>query len=244
VVILKEQLNDKQEQKIQGIKFVTGRLKDRRAVIAWTGFGKANAAMTTALLIEHFRPNEVIFTGIAGGVNPQLQPGDIVIAEKTAQHDLGILTAEGIENKGALNPIDGKRNPVFFPTDKRLLKLAEQAARQVRLETIKTNTAERGPKIIKGVVVTGDIFIASTAKCIELRKRLVADAVETEGGAVAQICYQQGIPYLVVRSISDKANEKALEDVNKFYEKAAINSATLVAEIVGLLDSKFFPEKD
>jgi len=235
VMMLEEQLADKQQQKIEGMRFVTGRLKGRPVVVAWTGIGKVNAAMTTTLLIEHFRPSEVIFSGIAGGVNPQLSPGDIVIAAETAHHDMGILAADGFYNRGVINPLDGWRNPVYLPADKRLLKLAEQAADQVELEVIKTTVGERSPKIIKGVVVTGDVFVASPAKCAELRERLNADAVEMEGAAVTQICYQRRIPHLVVRSISDKADETAREDSMMFQEMAAKNSATLIAKIAELL---------
>jgi len=102
------------------------------------------------------------------------------------------------------------------------------------------STTERAPKIVKGVVVTGDAFIASTDKCIELRKKLGADAVEMEGAAVAQICYQRRIGYLVIRSISDKADEGL--DKQTFYIMAAKNSSSLVAELVGLLGTEL-PEE-
>ena len=237
VIPLKEQLQNKHEQTIEGIKFVTGRLKTRKVVIASTGIGKVNAAMTTILVIEHFRPNEVIFTGISGGLNPQLLHGDIIIAEKIAQHDLGIWTETGLENRGEINPFTGIRNPIFFPADKQLLKLAERAAEKLDLEKIKIDTEERTPKIVKGTVVTGDVFVVSTAKRTELRNRLTADAVEMEGAAVAQICYQHNIPYLAIRSICNKADEKVNEDLDRFTEIAAKNSAALAAEIVGLLST-------
>ncbi|MBA7655978.1 5'-methylthioadenosine/S-adenosylhomocysteine nucleosidase [subsurface metagenome] len=243
IIMLEDELTDKQEQRIEGMKFASGRLNGKRIVVAWTGIGKVNAAMTTTLLIEHFRPNEVIFTGVAGGINPQLSPGDIVIAEKTAQHDSGTLWPDSFEHRGARNPLDGWRNPVFFPADERLLKLAVQAAEQVELETIKTSIGERTPRIVKGVVVTGDVFVASPEKCTELRNELGADAVEMEGAAVAQICYQQGIPCLVIRSISDKADEKAREDLGMFHTMAAKNSARLVTEMVELLASELSVEK-
>jgi len=121
--------------------------------------------------------------------------------------------------------------------------LAVQAAEQVELETIKTSIGERTPRIVKGVVVTGDVFVASPEKCIELRNELGADAVEMEGAAVAQICYQQRIPCLVIRSISDKADEKAREDLGMFHTMAAKNSARLVARIVELLASELSVEK-
>jgi adenosylhomocysteine nucleosidase len=243
IIMLEDKLAEKQDQRIEGMKFASGKLNGKRIVVAWTGIGKVNAAMTTTLLIEHFRPNEVIFTGVAGGINPSLSPGDIVIAEKTAQHDSGTLWPDGFEHRGARNPFDGWRNPVFFPADERLLTLAQRAGGQVELETIKTSIGEREPRIVKGVVVTGDVFVASPQKCIELRNELGADAVEMEGAAVAQICYQQSVPCLVIRSISDKADEKAREDLGMFHTMAAKNSARLVVGIVELLASELSVEK-
>ena len=235
VTMLQEQLTDAQDHQIEGMRFVTGTLKDKKVVVAWTGVGKVNAAVTATLLIEHFRPTQVIFTGIAGGINPNLAPGDIVIAEQTAHHDMGIMWPDEFQYRGVSNPLDGRRNPVFFPADERLLELAEKAARQVSLKAIGTSEKATVPKIVRGVVVTGDVFVASTEKCNELRHKLKADAVEMEGAAVAQICYQRSIPHLVIRSISDKADEKAREDLMMFQEMAAENSARFIVEIVGLL---------
>jgi len=93
------------------------------------------------------------------------------------------------------------------------------------------------------VIVTGDSFIASTEKCAELRKKLNADAVEMEGAAVAQICYQRQIDHLVIRSISDNADEGAVTDKQMFYILAAKNSSDLVAEMIGLLGSELSAEK-
>jgi adenosylhomocysteine nucleosidase len=237
-MMLEEQLTDKHQQQIEGMKFVTGRLHGKSVVVAWTGIGKVNAAMTTTLLIEHFSPAQVIFSGIAGGVNPKLEPGDIVIAAETAHHDMGILGDDGFYNRGVINPLDGIRNPVYLLADDHLLKLAEKAAEQVELEKIKTTVGERSPRIIKGVVVTGDVFVASVEKGAELREKLNADAVEMEGAAVAQICYQRQIPHLVVRSISDKADATARVDSMLFQEMAAKNSSALIVKITELLSSQ------
>jgi len=236
ITLLEDQLTDTQEQRIEGMRFVSGKLDGKRVVIAWTGIGKVNAAMTATLLIEHFKPSELLFTGIAGGINPQLWPGDIVIAAEIAHHDMGVLTPQSFDYRGAMNPLDGWRNPVFLPADERLLELAQRAAGQLELETIRTTAGERLPRIIKGIVVTGDVFVASPEKCAELRQQLGADAVEMEGAAVAQICYQRRIPHLVIRSISDKADEGAVLDKQLFQMVAAKNSASLVAEIISLLD--------
>lgn len=244
VTLLEDRLTDPKEHQIEGIRFVTGTLHSRNVVVAWTGIGKVNAGMTTTLLIEHFKPEQIIFTGIAGAVNPELKPGDIVIAEKTAHHDMGTVWPEGFFVKGVKNRLDGIENPVFFPADKMLLKCAQRAAELIDMRRLETVAGERKPKIITGVIVTGDSFIASTEKCDELRKKLQADAVEMEGAAVAQICYQRQINHLIIRSISDSADEGAVFDKQMFYILAAKNSSDLVAEMIDLLGSELSKEKD
>jgi adenosylhomocysteine nucleosidase len=234
VVLLQNELADRRDHQIEGMEFAAGKMNGKQVVIAWTGIGKVNAAMTTTLLIEHFKPKEVIFTGIAGAVNPDLHPGDIVIARKTAHHDMGTIWPEGLFFVGVKNRLTGMENPVFFPADEKLLQLAQRAAGKVGLRKIDTVEGKREPKIINGVVVTGDAFIASDKKCEELRKKLDADAVEMEGAAVAQICYQREIPHLVIRSISDKADEGAVADKQLFYILAARNSSDLVSEMMRL----------
>jgi adenosylhomocysteine nucleosidase len=243
VIMLKEQVANKEVHIIEEMEFVSGRLRGKKVTVAFTGIGKVNAAMTCGLMIEHFKPSEVIFTGIAGGVNPDLQFGDIVIGTKTAQHDLGLFTDDGIRQRGTRNPLTGMRNPVFFEADERLLAVAEQAAKQVKLTTITTSSGERKPKIVKGVIVTGDVFVSSASKSEELRSKLGAEVVEMEGAAVAQICYQRGIACLVIRSLSDKADAKARQDWRQFHELAAENSSRLVTEIAGLLGSEASIEK-
>jgi adenosylhomocysteine nucleosidase len=244
IILLEDKLTNKQKQIIEEIRFVSGKLRGKRVVIAYTGIGKVNAAMTTTLLIEHFKPDKVIFTGIAGGVNRQLQPGDIVIAEKTAHHDMGTVWPEGLFHKGVKNRLNGWENPVFFDGDEQLIKLAERATQQVELRSIRIISGQRSPKVVKGVVVTGDSFIASADKCAELRKKLNADAVEMEGAAVAQLCFQRGIGHLVIRSISDNADEGAVLDKQTFYLLAAKNSSGLVIEMLGLLGAELLSEKN
>lgn len=232
VSLLEQSLTDADTREIEGISFVSGRIAGRPVVVAWTGVGKANAAMVTTLLIEHFKPRQVIFTGIAGAVDPNLEPGDIVIAEQTAHHDMGTWWPEGIEHGGVRNRLTGGTNPTFFPGDPNLLAAAARAAQAATFDPIAHRNGRRPPRVIVGTVVTGDTFIMSTDRCAELAEKLGADAVEMEGAAVAQICYQQGIACLVIRSIADKADESAVVDKQKFYALAAENSAELVAGIL------------
>lgn len=238
VAILEAKLANPKAHIIEGIQFLTGTLNQRNVVIARTGVAKVNAAMTATLIIEHFRPSRAIFTGVAGGLNPDLQLGDIVIAEKTAQHDLGRLESAKIENMGVRNPINGRRNPVFFPADTELLQTAEAATEHLELNPFQTTQGERLPRIVKGTVVTGDVFVALDAKRSALHENFGADAVEMEGAAVAQICWQQNVPCLVVRSLSDNANANASDDFKKYYKIAARNSAALVTRIIGQLPAE------
>lgn len=206
--------------------------------VAWTGVGKVNAAMTTTLLIEHFQPSEVIVTGIAGTVNSKLGVGDVIIAEKSVQHDLGFWTEAGVESKGYKNRLTGEGNPVFFAADARLLDMAERAASGVTLKSVVIGGEERPAKVKKGVVATGDTFIMSPQKRAELRRRLSADVVEMEGAAVAQICYQQGISHIIIRGISDTADEKAVQDADTFENIACENSAAVVLKMMELMESQ------
>ena len=127
VALLRDVLADREEYEIEGIKFAAGKLRDADVVIVWTGVGKVNAAMTTTLMIEHFKPRRIIFTGIAGGVDPNLGPGDIVIARKTAHHDMGTIWPEGLFFRGVKNPLTNMQNPVFFHADEELVKLKNRA---------------------------------------------------------------------------------------------------------------------
>ena len=232
IEILRKSLTQSETVTIEKRTFYRGKLGGREVVIAPSGIGKVNAAVTTTLLLEHFKPAEVLFTGIAGGINPEMQTGDVLIATQSAQHDYGDLTDAGMKHEGIRNPATGKRAPLFLPADARLLKLAEETAAQIKLQPIQMAQGEHTPKIVKGTVVTGDVFVATSQKKAELRKNLQADAVEMEGAAVAQVCHQQEVPCLVIRSLSDLADANAPKDAEKFGRTAAENSAKFVSEIV------------
>jgi adenosylhomocysteine nucleosidase len=232
IALLHSAAANAEERYIEGIRFFLGEIAGRPVVISRTGVGKVNAALITTLLVEHFRPANVIVMGVAGGTNPELSVGDVIIAERTAHHDLGSLTPQGMQHWGVRNPVDGRRNPVFFPSDSLLVALAQRAGRMVALESLRGEDGPRPPKIVTGVIVTGDVFVASSPKRAELHQALGADAVEMEGAAAAQICWQFGIPFLVVRCLSDSADENAGQDYEQFSQITARNSALLVIEVI------------
>jgi adenosylhomocysteine nucleosidase len=218
-----------------GLPFTLGELRGRPVVLATAGIGKVNAAMTTTLLIEHFRPEQVLFTGIAGGLNPDLDPGDIVLGAKVVHHDFAVAGNEGTSVMATRAPSNAIPNPIYFPADSTLLALATEVGRGLALAPIPTRVGPRPPRIVAGVIATGESFVAATARKQELRDRLGADAVEMEGAAVAQVCYQLGTPCLVVRSLSDRADSSAVRDIEQFYRIAADNSAALVMGMVARL---------
>ena len=230
--LVRSRITEPDTHRILGIEFCRGTLNETSIVFAEVGVAKVNAAMTTILLIEHFRPSAIIFTGIAGAVGDSILPGDIVIGRQTAHHDLVSISDEEIRNFGVVNPVNGIRNPVLFPASEQLLESAWRAAGEIELESMTTTVGDRTPRVVEGIIATGDAFVASAELKADIRSRLDAVAVEMEGAAVAQVCYQHGIPCIVIRSISDNADANAGVDFERFYRIAARNSAQLVMSMI------------
>ncbi len=235
LVLLQQQLTQKSDTIIQHIRFTKGLLNGRFVVLAQTGVGKVNAAITTTLMIAYFKPEQIIFSGIAGGIDTTLSPGDIVIATQVAYHDYGMITDSGMRYNPTRNPATMQPNPVYFACDTTLINKAIVATKKLTLEKVTREEGVFVPQIKKGIVVTGDVFVAGETQTHRLLNDLHATATEMEGAAIAQTCYQQNIPFLIIRSLSDKANSKAATDIKAFYEVAAKNAAMLVVGIVGEL---------
>lgn len=233
VQLLESALVKPKTKMILGFPFKTGKLNGKKVIIGETGVGKANAAMITALIINTFHPKAIIFTGIAGAVNPDLNQGDILIGDKLTYHDYGRLTNEGLTTNPTRNPHTKKNNPLYFLADSNLVILANRASKTIDLQGF--NEKSQKPNIMIGTIVTGDTFVASSKAVQSFREKHGADATEMEGAAVAQICFQENIPFLVIRSISDKANEAAQVDFQTFKKIASDNSAILVKAILGNL---------
>jgi adenosylhomocysteine nucleosidase len=178
-----------------------------------------NAAIAATLLIDHFSPAAVVFSGTAGAVDPELNPGDAVIATAVGFHDFGNITTGGFVRSTAFNTASGLRDPAFFPADPALLAAARRAAASIQLPSA---------HIREGLVVTGDAFVANPGNREELRRELKASAVEMEGAAVAQVCSRLGVPFIVIRSITDHADGSASGSYRQFVQTAARNAADLV----------------
>lgn len=231
VKMLSEQIDLKKDTSIQGIPFATGSIFGRQVVITRSGIGKVNAAIITTLAIEHFNPAQILFSGIAGGLNPSMHPGDVIVANKIAYHDYGRKWPDSFETWATRNPFNFKYNPTFFECDSRLVALAKNCAATISLQPI----GKHIPGIREGIILTGDLFLSDGKYGQELRKKSGADAVEMEGAAVAQTAWQQKVPFLIIRSLSDSANDDAALDFTLYGNTAAENSAALILGMLKML---------
>ena len=234
IIPIEKQLQEVREVTVKGYVFRVGRLNGQQVVVGRSGAGKVNAAIIATLLIGQFNPRAVLFSGTAGAIDPALRQGDVVIGATVAHHDAGMQTADGIRRRGMRNAVTGDVDPLLVPAPESLLAVAQRSAQGLRLPPIRTADGEdRTPRIVEGVIVTGDVFVANNAQRIALRESLGATAVEMEGAALVQTCRQFGVPCLVIRSITDSADGQAMTNYEQFLARASENAATLVAAIIG-----------
>ncbi len=221
---------------VKGRIFWLGKLIDRNVIVVNSGVGMTNAAMTIQLLIDKFDPQEIIFTGICGGIDSINRIGDIVIPQEWATHDYGYYGKDGYVPDSIYVVLAGKDKIVpmlFFDVDTTLLDRAKSFLSDLRLKPVK----DRIPQVrIGGKGVSGNSFIDQREKREYLKKQFDAQIVDMESAAVVQVANINGIPVLVVRSCSDLAggsgSETATEELKEFFKVAADNSASFVLELL------------
>jgi len=240
IELIKEAMGQHSSTIVAGRTYYLGQIGAHRVVLVKAGVGKVNAAMAAQTMINRFGVKSVVFAGIAGGINPDLHVGDVVISNKVIQHDYGFLGKDGF-HPGKISIPDlegGERAVAYFEPDPHLVEVASRAASRVSFPAPDTAMSLHvaGPiKVYEGCIVTGDQFIASEEKRVWLHETFDAYATEMEGGAVAQVCVANGVPFVIIRTLSDLANEDASIDIEKFFSYASHNSATLVLEMLRLL---------
>ncbi len=202
-------LDDYTEIQKAGKTFYKGQYQDQMVIICQSGIGKVNAALTATILIIDFNVSAIGFTGVAGGIAPDIQVGDLVLATTTAQHDVDV-TAFGYE-VGQI-----PQQPVFLATsdfhNQQILSLAQ----------------DYNIPLKKGCIVTGDQFVQTAADKQQLHQTFFALAVEMEGASVHAVCHAFNIPCVLLRGISDTANGQATDDFEKFVKASADRSAQLL----------------
>ena len=196
-------------------KYYLTQYKGLELIIAYSKIGKVNASLTATTLIEKFGAQKLLFSGVAGAINPNLKIGDLVIATKLAQHDLDITAfghPHGFVPEGA----------VYVQTDETLTDVAKSVAKA------------HNKAILEGIIATGDQFICDEAKKTWIGQTFNADALEMEGASVAVVCDALNIPFCILRAISDAADMDAGFSFDTFLESAAKESAALM---IGIMDA-------
>jgi len=222
---------------VGGCVFMRGWCADVDVVVCESGIGKVNASAAAATMIGRFDVRALIFAGIAGGVDPNLRVGDVVITEQAVEHDYGDVTDTGyrFEQRGIPVFVDGVRvRRKSFAADRELVDLANRAVHNVKLAVVPTEPA-RQTGVFSGLVVSGDQFIASAAKAAELHQQHGALCVDMETAAVAHVCEMYGVPWCAIRTISDVADKRAFDDAPRFASHASATSARIVQEMMRLL---------
>lgn len=189
------------------MEFNHGRIYDKEVVIVVSGIGKVNAAVCTQILADDFNVDAVINVGIAGGIGTNIYPGDVVVATDLVEHDMD-TTSFG-DRPGQIPNMD-----VFdFKCDEKLVELAKKACEEIK-----------DINSFSGRIVSGDQFIANVEKIRWLSEEFGALSCEMEGASIAHVAYLNQKPFVVIRSISDNANNGAHMDYEKFKEISVKNS--------------------
>lgn len=195
--------------------FYKGTFKGKQLVAVVSGIGKVNAAVCSQILISDYCVSKIINVGIAGGIGLDIYPGDIVIATDLVQHD---VDATAFSFKYGQVP---RLDTFEFKCDLDLVESAKEASK--KLSDLKT---------FYGRIASGDQFIADVEKIKWLDKEFKALACEMEGASIAHVCYLSNIPFVVIRSISDNANNGASMDYENFKDIAVKNSTIILKEML------------
>ena len=216
---LREMMENPQAQTVAGMTFYQGTIKGKEVVVVRSGIGKVNAGICSQILVDRYQVEGIVNTGIAGSLKNEINIGDIVLATVAVQHD---VDATGFGYPLGEIPQMGIKE---FPADENLRKLAEECSKKANPDI----------QVFCGRVASGDQFISSKEKKNWISENFDAFCTEMEGAAIAQAAYLNNIPYLVVRAISDKADDSANMDYSEFEAKAVKNSVRLMSAMIEAL---------
>jgi len=211
-------LENLKETRYAANTYYEGTYKGKTLVVAYSKIGKVFATLTATSLIEKFECDTLLFSGVAGAISPDLNIGDLIIADGLVQHDLDITAfghPYGYVPEGA----------VCILTDVALRNIAKEVAR------------DKGLKLLEGIIATGDQFVADPERKEWISKTFKADALEMEGAAVAVVCDSLEVPFFILRAISDSADMDASFNFDEFLESSAKTSANFILSMVDKIDN-------
>jgi adenosylhomocysteine nucleosidase len=219
---LKEEMTDVTTKTKAGMEFFEGKLCGVGAVVVRSGIGKVNAGICTQILVDDYGIGAVINTGIAGSLLSEINIGDIVVSVDALQYDVHV---EAFDYAPGQIP---RMDTLAFPADKMLIALAEAVCKEVNPD-IRTH---------RGRIVSGDSFVSDHETKMKLREMYNGSCAEMEGAAIAQAAYLNGIGCVILRAISDKADDSAAEDYDTFEKKAIRHSVNLVRGMLQKIGEK------
>ncbi len=198
-----------------GYTFTKGVYDGKDVVVCRCGIGKVFSSTAAVLMIERYLPDCIINIGVAGGAKPLVQ-GDVVVANKTVQHDYDAV-ADGLE----LGQVHGFSSP-YFDCDVTLV------------DKLSTALERTGNKFIKGVIASGDCFVSSAEKSTSIAKRFGAVAFDMESAAINQVCQIQSVPFCSMRAISDNADNEAVKSFYEFVTEASEKAISAVCKFISI----------
>ena len=213
---LKEEMTEVTITSKASMHFFKGKLKGKDVIVVRSGIGKANAAICAQILVDDFSVDIMINTGIAGSLNNDINIGDIVLSTDTLQHDMDVV-AFGYE-LGQVPRMDVKE----FKANESLVDIAGECCRR----------ACPNISVFKGRILSGDKFVADNETKNRLKELHNGYCTEMEGAAIGHTAYLNGVPFVVIRAISDKADDSAHVDYSEFEKMAIANMTTLMLELV------------
>ena len=216
IALLKEKMEIEVIVKKASMEFYQGTLNGREIVVVRSGIGKVNAGLCAQILIDVFHVNRLINTGIAGSLKADIDIGDIVISSDALQHDMDA------RNFGYARGEIPRMDTVSFPADSDLISIAKTACEEANPDI----------KVFVGRIVTGDQFIAERTVKNEIASWTEGYCTEMEGAAIAQAAYLNKVPFVIVRAISDKADDSASMDYPTFEQQALLHSVKLIEAFV------------
>jgi len=225
VKLFRENMETVKSSRFARMEYQVGSLGDQKVVLLQSGIGKVNAAIGTQIMIDRFDIDQIIFTGLAGALVPNLSQGDIVVANFVVQYDFD-LRAFG-RRLGELPDI-GR----MIEANPRLVKLACYAFDDIY------KYSPKAPKLMVGTVVSGDRFISNPAKIDRLQREFGAVATEMEGAAVGYTCHLNEMPFVIIRTISDSAGSGAIEEFESYLKKASENSFNIISLMLEAVSHK------